>query len=233
MSHILDLATLPQPSVDEVLAKTVIEGDLSRLSPRERVLYYNAVCQSLGLNPLSKPFELIKLNGKLTLYARKDCTDQLRKLHKISIDPPHTQVVNDAFVVTVTARTPEGRTDTEIGAVSIKGLSGDSLCNAMMKSVTKAKRRVTLSICGLGLLDETEVDSVPGAITYPAPTLPVTAGKIWRNWKTPEDALAWASTLLPDLTNLELQRLFDEVPALKGKKAPAWVEKVLAMAVEF
>jgi len=77
-------------SIDEVLAKTVIEGDLSRLSPRERVIYYNAVCQSLGLNPLSKPFELIKLNGKLTLYARKDCTDQLRKLHKISIEPPHT-----------------------------------------------------------------------------------------------------------------------------------------------
>src|SRR6185312_3719783 len=32
-----------------------------------------------------------------------------------------------------------------------------------MKAETKAKRRVTLSICGLGMLDETEVDSIPDA----------------------------------------------------------------------
>ena len=35
------------------------------------------------------------------------------------------------------------------------------LANAFLKSETKAKRRVTLSICGLGLLDESEVDSIP------------------------------------------------------------------------
>jgi hypothetical protein len=33
--------------------------------------------------------------------------------------------------------------------------------NALMKAVTKAKRRVTLSICGLGMLDETEVETIP------------------------------------------------------------------------
>jgi len=200
-------------SIDEVLAKTVIEGDLSRLSPRERVLYYKAVCQSLGLNPLSKPFELIKLNGKLTLYARKDCTDQLRKLHKISIEPPQTQVVNDAFVVTVTAKTQDGRTDTEIGAVSIKGLTGDSLCNSMMKAVTKAKRRVTLSICGLGMLDETEVDSVPGAIPYPEP-MTSESSAVYRSWKSVADAIAWATTIIPDQTPAQLQELFESVPSI-------------------
>ena len=30
-----------------------------------------------------------------------------------------------------------------------------------MKAETKAKRRVTLSLCGLGILDETEIDTVP------------------------------------------------------------------------
>lgn len=232
MSSTSELAKSWQESVDEILAKTVIDSDLSRLSPRERVLYYNAVCQSLGLNPLSKPFELIKLNGKLTLYARKDCTDQLRKLHKISIDPPQTQVVNDAFVVTITARTKDGRTDTEIGAVSIKGLSGDTLCNAMMKSITKAKRRVTLSICGLGLLDESEVDSVPGAIPCPEP-MTLESSAVYRTWKSPTDAIAWAITILPDLSPAEMQKLFDSVPAVNGKKAPAFVQKVLSMAVKF
>jgi hypothetical protein len=40
-----------------------------------------------------------------------------------------------------------------------------------MKAETKAKRRVTLSICGLGLLDETEIETIPGAA--PAVVVPV------------------------------------------------------------
>jgi hypothetical protein len=35
--------------------------------------------------------------------------------------------------------------------------------NTILKAVTKAKRRVTLSICGLGFLDETEVEDIPAA----------------------------------------------------------------------
>jgi hypothetical protein len=35
------------------------------------------------------------------------------------------------------------------------------LGNAMLKATTKAKRRVTLSMCGLGMLDEDEVASIP------------------------------------------------------------------------
>jgi len=42
-------------------------------------------------------------------------------------------------------------------------LQGESLANALMKAETKAKRRVTLSICGLGMLDETEIGSIPTA----------------------------------------------------------------------
>jgi hypothetical protein len=42
-------------------------------------------------------------------------------------------------------------------AVAVKGLIGEALANAYMKSETKAKRRVTLSIMGLGLLDESEI----------------------------------------------------------------------------
>ena len=37
------------------------------------------------------------------------------------------------------------------------------LVNAKLKAITKAKRRVTLSICGLGFLDETEIDTIPSA----------------------------------------------------------------------
>jgi len=45
---------------------------------------------------------------------------------------------------------------------------GGKVGNALMKAVTKAKRRVTLSICGLGILDETEVESIPNAVPLDA-----------------------------------------------------------------
>ena len=56
-----------------------------KFSAAERLNYYKAICKALGLNPLSQPFQYITLNGKLTLYARKDATDQLRKMHNVSI----------------------------------------------------------------------------------------------------------------------------------------------------
>jgi hypothetical protein len=45
----------------------------------------------------------------------------------------------------------------------VKGLAGESLCNALMKASTKAKRRAVLAVCGLGMLDESELDTVAGA----------------------------------------------------------------------
>jgi hypothetical protein len=42
-------------------------------------------------------------------------------------------------------------------------LKGEELVNARLKAVTKAKRRVTLSICGLAFLDESEVETVKQA----------------------------------------------------------------------
>lgn len=134
----------------------LLGGDLSKLTPEQRLSYYQAVTKSLGLNPLTKPFDFITLNGKLTLYAKRDCTDQLRSLRNISITITDRSVLGDVYIVTARASTPDGRTDESTGAVSIKGLAGDALANAYMKAETKAKRRVTLSIAGLGMLDETE-----------------------------------------------------------------------------
>jgi len=146
-----------------IMEQVIVKGDLAQLQPQERVQYYNAVCQSVGLNPLSRPFDYISLNGKLTLYAKKDATDQLRAINHVSIDEPRREVVEGVYVVTTTARMRDGRTDTSIGAVNIEGLKGEAKANAMMKAETKSKRRVTLSICGLGWLDETEVETIPNA----------------------------------------------------------------------
>ena len=149
---------LDASAVEQVL----ISGDLSKLSSPQRVQYYKSVCESVGLNPLTKPFDYISLNGKLTLYAKKDATDQLRSIKGVSIDDVDLTETGEHFIVKVKGHDNTGRSDVEIGVVSKKDMQGN-LGNAQMKAVTKAKRRLTLSLCGLGWLDETEVETIPDA----------------------------------------------------------------------
>lgn len=148
-----------------IVEQVVLAGDLSKLSPEQRVRYYRETCDSLGLNPLTQPFQYINLNGKLTLYCTRAATDQLRALRKVSLTIVAREKVEDLYVVTARAITPDGRTDESIGAVSIGGLKGDALANAFMKAETKAKRRVTLAVVGLGWLDESETGTIAGAQT--------------------------------------------------------------------
>jgi hypothetical protein len=168
---------------DRLVEQVLVAGDLAQLSPAQRASYYAEVCRSLGLNPYTRPFEYLSINGKLTLYARKDATDQLRRLHGISVEIVAREQSDELYVVRARATTPDGRVDEATGAVSIAGLKGDALGNGVMRAETKAKRRVTLSIVGLGWLDESELDGVPRsrvvpstlAEAAPAPSPPVDA----------------------------------------------------------
>lgn len=141
-----------------IMERVLLAGDLSKLSPSDRLFYYSKVCESVGLNPLTRPFEYINLNSKLVLYAKRDATDQLRKIHKVSVTITKRETMEGVHIVTARAKDKDGREDEATGAVNIANLKGEALANAFMKAETKAKRRVTLSICGLGLLDETEIE---------------------------------------------------------------------------
>lgn len=153
----------PQDTAASKLEKVLITGDLAALSPDQRVFYYREVCASLELNPLTKPFDYLSLNSKLVLYANRSCTDQLRASRRIEVTKLERERADDLAIVTAYGRDRTGRQDSAIGAVNIKNLQGEALANALMKAETKAKRRLTLSLSGLGLLDEVEVDAVPGA----------------------------------------------------------------------
>ena len=192
MSTAMTAPTTPGQIIDSVITR----GDLAKLTAEERTRYYSEVCRSVGLNPMTQPFQYIELDGKLTLYARKDATDQLRQIHGISLTIVSREQVGDVYVVTARATTATGRVDESIGAVPLtkengewktaeksgkryfqtngtsKPLTHDAMANALMKCETKAKRRVTLSICGLGLLDETELETIPGVQPEPMPVLP-------------------------------------------------------------
>ena len=147
---------------DGILEVVGIEN-LARLSNEQRKAYYIEVCKSVGLNPLTKPFDYLQLGGKMILYARKDATDQLRRIHNIDLSISSREIISGVYIVTAKATMPGGRSDESTGAVFIDGIKGEPLANTYMKAETKAKRRVTLSIVGLGWLDESEVSSIPDA----------------------------------------------------------------------
>jgi hypothetical protein len=149
-----------------VMESVLIKGDLAKLTPAERSAYYMEVCRSIGLNPLTQPFQYIVLNGKMVLYATRACTDQLRSIHKVSVVELTESEREGVYIVTAKVTNAEGRTDMSKGAVTIGSLKGDALANAFMKAETKAKRRATLSLCGLGFLDETEIETIPTSVPH-------------------------------------------------------------------
>ncbi len=151
----------------DVMESVLIKGNLAKLTPEERANYYAAVCRSVGLNPLTQPLAYIVLNDKMTLYALRGATDQLRRIHKVSVEALTTDMRDGLYIVTCKVRDGADRTDMATAAVSLANLKGDALANQLMKCETKAKRRATLSICGLGLLDETEAETIPTAVLPP------------------------------------------------------------------
>jgi hypothetical protein len=158
------ITELPRRDAGQLIEAVVIKGDLSKLEPQERAGYYLAVCQSVGLNPLTRPFLYVQFaDGGLQLYPRKEAADQLRGIHKIQTRIVEQRIEHGIFLVVVEARHPDGRVETDVGAVPIEGLKGLFLANAMKKGITQGKRRATLAMLGLSLIDDDEIKAVKGA----------------------------------------------------------------------
>lgn len=153
------LAVADREHAAGALAHILGTGDLSKLTNEERIATYLDLCQSLSLNPRSRPFDWLVLDGKLVLYPNKSCGEQLRRQHQISVKVTRREVVGDLFVCEVEGRTPTGRTDEASKYVpltawdrqsgAMKKLTGQNLANAFAKAETGAKRRLVLSMVGL------------------------------------------------------------------------------------
>jgi len=163
------LATAPQDAHTQakVIESLVLRGDLSGLGPIERARFYMQMCEGLGLNPTSQPFAFLRLNGKEVLYATRGATDQLAAMHKLNrevIDGPKViDLAGTKMVYAVCKATlPGGRFETATATVPLV-----DPVNVLMKAETKAKRRATLSILGLGVLDEMELETIPARVQEP------------------------------------------------------------------
>jgi hypothetical protein len=164
MTNALQASNGREAAMDKI-ERALVDGDLSKMSNEERLQYMQRLCNSLGLNMLTRPFQYITLQGKLTLYATKAATDQIARTMGISIQIMSRDTDSAAGIHTVIARAidKDGRSYDSEGIVSIKGKAGDDLCNALMKAATKARRRAVLGMGGLGVMDETELETVRSA----------------------------------------------------------------------
>jgi hypothetical protein len=224
--------TTTEPVSAQALEHVLGTGDLSKLTTQQRVEYLVATCKSLGLNPLTRPIRFLSLNGQIQIYFTRDGTDQLRSSRNITLHVVDKSIDAGVFSVTVRARTKDGREDEDIGAVVLPA-SGDSRANALMKAITKAKRRVTLSICGLGQTDESELDTMPGARVFDAeddvPVAPIRTARDAINDSIPLKAAAAATPRAPRKADAEV---YDAEPAEKPQRTDeqweVWVAKLRA-----
>jgi len=136
----------------------ILRGDLSALTAEQKVAYYRGYCERLGLDPFTKPFDILRLNGKDVLYLTRAGAQQLNKLHGVSHAITSRELMQEPGIFQVMARAilPDGRYTESMSAVSVANLKGEAYCNALMKAETKAKRRATLDLLGLGILSEEE-----------------------------------------------------------------------------
>jgi hypothetical protein len=168
MTNVVNLSGVPEatnkltldPKIQDSI---VLRGDLSGLNEGQKRDYYLYRCRQVGLDPAAKPFDLLTLNGKQILYANASATQQLCAIHKLSTQITHRERIDGIYVVSVRCTGADGRVSENQGAVDVSSLTGERLANALLKATTKAIRRSVLAHVGLGMLDETEVETIPEA----------------------------------------------------------------------
>lgn len=154
----------PQPLERADVVAIIMTGDLNRLNDEQKAWYYVHECQRMGLDPAARPLEWAALQGgKLTLYARRVAGDMLAAKHRVSVeltDGPRVLELGTAKVLYARAKAtmPDGRHVEDVGTVG-----ANDIVNGVMKVCTKAIRRATLRLCGWGGLDESELETIPGA----------------------------------------------------------------------
>lgn len=156
-----DLVTIDNDAAASALEHVLATGDLAQLSAKQRIGYYLHICNRLGLASESRPFDWLTLDGRLVLYPNKSCAEQLRRQHQISVKLVRKDRVGDLFVVEVEGTRPNGQSDFASKYVPLRNARGEplntrDLVNAYAKAETGAKRRLTLSMIGLGGVPDLE-----------------------------------------------------------------------------
>lgn len=145
--------------LDQSILRAIANDDLGGLSEPQRYAYYAHECERMGIDPAAAPLVWANMSGKLRLYAKRTAGDMLAAKHGISTQLTAGPDVRDKVIYCqVRATMPDGRSCEDVGTVA----ASDPV-NGYMKAVTKATRRAVLRLAGWGGLDESELETIPGA----------------------------------------------------------------------
>jgi len=152
---------MTSPDMLAILAR----GNIASLSEEDRTRYILALCDALGLDPRFKPIDLIPgQGGALVPYLNRGATDALARregIQRVIVSPAMVVKIGAVECVQCTARATDvktGRWEESTATVLLKDHA-----NVYMKCETKAKRRATIALLGIGFLDEAELDGIRGA----------------------------------------------------------------------
>lgn len=159
----LDMDAMLEEAGRALLAVQAAGRDTSFLSVEKKAAVLEGLARALGLNPLSQPVIFLKTQGREVVYVTKVGTDQIAsrlRLQRRTIHGPDVRKVHgkDLAFCQVEVTAPDGRSEMSTATLPITDPVND-----LMKVESKAKRRATLSIAGLGLLTEEEIETIPGA----------------------------------------------------------------------
>lgn len=169
-----------EPTLEEkkLLAAFALNKDVSSWDNGSKIQFIALVNKKAGL-----PFGTIGLlrtvskkciNGvweeipKEVPYADRQTTVELGAQRKVSVQLIERDIIPASHALFVARATDvdSGRYVDATGVCALtdnKGaLTGDKFANKIMHAETKAKRRATLELCGLGFLDESETESMEG-----------------------------------------------------------------------
>ena len=231
---------------EELNEKIALTGNLADLSPAQRMAYYERYCRHLGLDPITRPFDVLTTfeeNGAATtkLYANASCSSQLADKREVTYGKPETEYNEKLGLLTihVQATMPSSagtRSCWRRGVAHVDGLKGKRLENAIKKAETQAHRRATLALCGVAMPDESEIEDIPGAQTTRlhanAPLAIPTAKEIFDDprplpdtplpeaWTADTTSREIADQQIANQINAGLKKIADEVKAEAPKPDP-------------
>jgi hypothetical protein len=144
------------------MSKLKIIHNLDGLTEEQINQYLRDISEHLGIDPDLNAFDVIRMDNRLQVYARRGTTDMLRKSMDIDVTSIDLLDIPGSATFRATGRKGHAasnlsRQEIAIGSCAIAGLTGQKLSDAIMTAETRAGRRLTLKFTGLGILDVSEV----------------------------------------------------------------------------
>lgn len=145
-------------------------GDISNHTYSEKKAIIIQICNSLGLRYETNPIHIYKRHdvGGEFIYVTKEGCAQLRHIYNININNIYVpKIINNVLIVKASGENIYGRKSTELGSIFLsKEIKDEKLSWAILTATTKAKRRLTLCLSGLGLLADIEATELGEAIVF-------------------------------------------------------------------